>query len=292
LSRTSAFDALPACAVGPSPAEELPAVTVIGAGEMGIAVAARLRDGGRSVVVSLEGRSDASRRRAAARTIPIVETAGEAVAHADIVLSIVPPGQARQAAERIAAALRVTPKPLTYVDCNAVAPDSVREIETTIRSAGAFFLDAGIIGGPPRPGEAGPIVFVSGERTAPAVALRAAGLDVRVLGPAVGSASALKMSYAGVTKGLTALCALMQLHARKHGLGAELDAVLAETRPDLWHFLAGAVPSMYPKAYRWIAEMREIAAYTAPDEAGERIYDGAARVYEQIVREAQTAKTG
>jgi hypothetical protein len=57
-------------------------------------------------------------------------------------------------------------------------------------------------------------------------------------------------------------------------LGAELDAVLAETRPDLWHFLKDSVPGMYPKAYRWIAEMREIAAYAAPDDAADRIYEG------------------
>ena len=117
------------------------------------------------------------------------------------------------------------------------------------------------------------------------MALREVGLDIRALGPAVGSASALKMSYAGVTKGLTALCALMQLHAREHGLGAELDAALRETRPDLWQFLESAVPSMPPKAYRWVAEMREIAAYAARDEAAAAIYEAAARFYGRVARE-------
>jgi hypothetical protein len=45
------------------------------------------------------------------------------------------------------------------------------------------------------------------------------------------------------------------------------------------------LPAMYPKAYRFIAEMREIAAYTAPDEAGEHIYEGAARFYERVASE-------
>ena len=266
------------------------AVAVIGAGEMGSAVAKRLHDGGCTVVVSIEGRSAASRQRVAAFGVPCVETTRELVAHGDLVLSIVPPGQARQAAEAVACALRLAPRVLTYVDGNALSPQSVRELETIVRSAGATFLDAGIIGGPPRPGEPGPIVFVSGEHPTPMLVLRAAGLDVRTLGPSVGAASALKMSYAGVTKGLIALCALMRHHAREHDLGTEFDAVLAETRPDVWHFLESAVPSMYPKAYRWIAEMREIADYAAPDEVGDLVYSGFARFYERIAAELPGAR--
>jgi len=261
-------------------------VAVLGTGEMGSAVAKRLSDGGCSVVVSLEGRSDASRQRVTALGIPTVETVRDAVAHGNLVLSIVPPAQARAAAQLVRLALRAAPRPLTYVDCNAVSPATVQEIEAIARSADAAFVDAGIIGVPPRLGEAGPIIFVSGEQLTPMFDLREAGLDIRGLGPTIGSASALKLSYAGITKGLTALCALMQVQARTHGLGAELDAVLQETRPDLWHFLERSVPNMYPKAYRWIAEMREIAAYTSPDEAGARMYEGAARFYEHVAREA------
>jgi putative dehydrogenase len=212
----------------------------------------------------------------------------EIVDHAGTVLAIVPPGQALQVSQAFAGALRTGPKPLTYIDCNAVSPRTVREIEGVVCSAGASFVDAGIIGGPPRPGEAGPIVFVCGNASDDAIALRAAGLDVRTLGPAVGSAAALKMSYAGVTKGLTALCALMQQHARANGIGAELDATLRETRPDVWNFLEKAVPGMYPKSYRWVAEMREIAEYTAPDDAGQQIYEGVAQFFERIASEALT----
>jgi hypothetical protein len=43
---------------------------------------------------------------------------------------------------------------------------------------------------------------------------------------------------------------------------------------------------MRPKAYRWIAEMREIAAFAAPDDAGQHVYDGAARFFERVADEA------
>ena len=265
-------------------------VAVIGTGEMGSAVAASLLRGGCSVATLIEGRSPASVARVASLDLATLASMEALVARATLVLSIVPPAQAAPVAEAFAAALRAAPRPITFADCNAIAPATACTVEGTVRGAGADFVDAGIIGGPPSAGTPGPIVVVSGPQTEAMTALRGAGLDVRAVGPAIGDASALKMSYAGVTKGLTALCALMQEHARAHGLGSQLDAMLKETRPELWQYLERSVPGMVPKAYRWIAEMREIAAYTAPDEAGEHIYEGAARFYERVA-DAAAAKS-
>ena len=39
---------------------------------------------------------------------------------------------------------------------------------------------------------------------------------------------------------------------------------------------------MYSKAYRWVAEMEEIAAFVSEDPAGEQFYRAAARLYERI----------
>jgi putative dehydrogenase len=267
------------------PPKERMAVGVIGTGEMGSAVAKQLLDGGCAVAVFLAGRSPASRLRVRNLGLAGIETEREFAGHADLVLSIVPPAEARGAAARYCAALSGAPRRSTYVDCNAVAPTTAHEIEAIVRAAGVDFIDAGIIGGPPRPGESGPIFFVSGSDPGPMLALRSAGLDARSVGTVAGAASALKLSYSGITKGLTTLGALMQEHAREHGLGAELEAVLRETRPELWQFIERAVPGMYPKAYRWIAEMHEIAAYTAPDPAGTQIFAGAAALYERITRE-------
>jgi hypothetical protein len=46
---------------------------------------------------------------------------------------------------------------------------------------------------------------------------------------------------------------------------------------------------MYPKAYRWVAEMEEISAFLDADPAGHDIYQGVARFYEHLAKEfAQT----
>src|SRR4029450_11238249 len=81
------------------------------------------------------------------------------------------------------------------------------------------FLDAAIIGAPPKPNDAGPSFYASGPHASRFAALKDFGLDVRVLGGPMNAASAVKMSYAGITKGTQALGAAMLLGAARGGTG-------------------------------------------------------------------------
>jgi hypothetical protein len=154
---------------------------------------------------------------------------------------------------------------------------------------GAPFVDGAIIGGPPQPGSPGPVFYACGEAAAKFATLRGSGLDVRVLDAPVGAASALKMAYAGITKGLTALGTAMILAADRAGGAEALKQELARSQPTLVTFLKRSVPGMYPTAYRWIAEMEEIAAFAGDDPAARQIYEGAARLYEMIAQDVEGA---
>jgi hypothetical protein len=44
---------------------------------------------------------------------------------------------------------------------------------------------------------------------------------------------------------------------------------------------------MLPKAYRWVAEMREIAGFLGPDHPAALIYEGLARWFEHLAADAQ-----
>ena len=46
-----------------------------------------------------------------------------------------------------------------------------------------------------------------------------------------------------------------------------------------------ALALMPPKAYRWVAEMHEIADFVRDDPAGHELYSGAALFYEQIAKD-------
>ncbi|CCD97582.1 conserved hypothetical protein [Bradyrhizobium sp. STM 3809] len=252
---------------------------------MGSAVAARLAEHGCKVLTRLDGRSAATQARAAAAGMTSASD-GE-IAACDIILSIVPPGEAVALAQQLATAINRSAKKPVIVDCNAVNVETIRTIEDIVLSSGARLVDAAIIGLPPKPGTRGPAVYVSGEAAADLVVLGRLGLDLRPIEGPIGAASALKMSYAGINKGLTGLGAAMVLAATRTGAADALRDELALSLPHVQARLANALPDMLPKAYRWVAEMREIAGFLGPDHPAALIYEGFARLFEHIATDVQ-----
>ncbi len=161
-----------------------PVIAVIAPGEMGAGVARRLTGRGARVITSLQGRGEASAVRA--RAAGMADVPDDGLAGADMILSIVPPGQALALAERLAPMLGAAANKPLYVDCNAVSPQTVLEIAAVIAASGAPFADAGIIGGPPQPSGYTPVIYASGEPAARFAALNALGLDIRVMDGPVG----------------------------------------------------------------------------------------------------------
>ena len=106
-----------------------------------------------------------------------------------------------------------------------------------------------------------------------------------MLAQPVGAASALKMSYAGITKGLTAIGTAMLLAAGRAGMTEALAVELGESQPALAAFLRRSVPGMFAKSGRWVGEMQEIAAFTGGEPAA--IYQAMAGFFEMIARDAE-----
>lgn len=256
-----------------------PVVAVVSPGAMGSAVARRLTEHRVEVRTSLAGRSEASAARA--RQAGMRPASDDEIAAADIILSIVPPGDALALAERLAPSLANAPRKPVYVDCNAVNPDTVGRIAGVVAPTDCPFVDGGIIGPPPRTG-ARTVIYLAGAEASRIAVLRQFGLDLTVLPGPVGVASAMKMSYAGITKGFTALGAMMMLAATRGGTAAHLRQELKTSQPHLFAFLTRGVPGMYAKAYRWVAEMEEIAGFTGEDAAARQLFLAAAQFYDRI----------
>src|SRR5690606_38988502 len=113
-------------------------------------------------------------------------------------------------------------------------------------------------------------------------------LDTRVLSDALGDASALKMAYAGITKGFQALGTSMALGAARNGAAESFVAELEASQPQLHAWLSKQLPSMYAKAYRWDGEMREIAKFLQPEEGASQMLSGAATLYEHVAEDNRT----
>jgi len=247
-------------------------------GEMGASVGAAARANGARVLWASEGRGGETAARAAAAQLEDAGTLRKVVAASDVILSVCPPHAARDVAAAVAAAgFRGL-----YVDANAVAPATSREVAAIVERAGATYVDGGLIGPPPdKPGTTR--LYLSGPQAARAAALFTRGpLEAIVLPGDLTSASAIKMAYGGWNKGQQALLMSIVALAMSAGVAEALMAEWQRSQPDLPKRAENAARGSARKAWRWIAEMEENAA--ALDAAGlpEGFHQAAADVYRRL----------
>jgi 3-hydroxyisobutyrate dehydrogenase-like beta-hydroxyacid dehydrogenase len=254
-------------------------VTVVGLlhpGEMGAAIGGALRSRGETVLWASAGRSAATAERARETGLEDAGDLTELCRRAEIVLSVCPPHAA------VDVARATTGFTGTYVDANAIAPRTAR----TIAGLHERFVDGGIVGPPPL--AAGDTrLYLSGIEAGHIAALFAeTPVEARVLSAEPGAASAIKAAYAGWTKGSAAL--LLTVHELARAEGVE-DALLEEWRlslPGTEERLAGAERSARRKGWRWIGEMREIAASMGAQDLPTGFHEAAAEVFRRTSEEA------
>jgi 3-hydroxyisobutyrate dehydrogenase-like beta-hydroxyacid dehydrogenase len=260
-------------------------IGIISAGAMGSALGARLNSQGLRVLTSLEGRSGASRSRAKAAGM-LDASDDQIMEEASVIFSIVPPAQAIIVAQRFCTKFSNKSVGKLYVDCNAISVAKIIEIEQLFSTTGVCFADGGIIGPPPRKDEEGPRLYISGVLSSDASnwlkQIKQSGVDIRFLEGPVGTSSALKLSYAGITKGITALGACMILAAERAGSGKFLKEELLASQPQIMTRLSKSLPEMYSKAYRWVDEMESISEFIGDTFPENNIFVGAAALFERI----------
>ena len=258
-------------------------VAIQSPGDMGHGIGQVLAEGGYRAVSALEGRSERTRALAKAAGIEDIGPLTALLDQADVVLSIMRPDRALGFVEEMASLAASHPGRPLIVDLNAVAPATGRAAASAAESAGLNFVDGGIIGGPPRPGSTyTPRLYVSGPRANELEVLNETSLDFRVLGDGIGAASAIKMCYAALTKGLTAIGIHSMVTARLEGVDEALMTELAFSQKDLLRHLEQGLPSMCPKAYRWVGEMEEISKTHVDGGLPGEMFIGAAKVYTQV----------
>tara|TARA_B100001245_G_scaffold236151_1_gene225937 strand:+ start:765 stop:1607 length:843 start_codon:yes stop_codon:yes gene_type:complete len=248
---------------------------------MGHAIGQLLREHELHVLTCLAGRSDRTRQLSEQAGITDVSSINELVAQSDILMSVTVSEAVPGLCQEISEATRVTGTDLLFAECNAIAPELSRDMESVLKSGGARYVDASIIGGPPRNGSS-PRVYASGDNVAEFLQLRDFGLDVRDLGEQLGRASGIKMCYAAMTKGTTALHAELLIAAEKLGLTDEVMAEFLNTQPAVVERMEGWMPGMPAKSRRWVSEMEEIEKTFSDLGLTPNIFKGVADVYRMI----------
>ncbi|MEU3073312.1 NAD(P)-dependent oxidoreductase [Streptomyces laurentii] len=230
-------------------------VTLLHPGSMGAAVAAQAVAAGHDVLWVPQGRSEATYRRAKQAGATACDSLTEALARSAVVLSVCPP----QAAEDVAAEVAAHAFTGVYVDANAVSPQRMRRVAEEIRP-GSAVVDGAIFGPPPGAGRAARL-YLAGDSTALGRVERLftdTALHVCRAGDAIGSASALKMAFAGYQKAARTLAGVAHALADAHGVGEQLTAE-AEVMASAILSDPEYLPSVAARAWRWAPEMGEIA---------------------------------
>jgi len=258
-------------------------------GDMGGVVGACAVAAGSRVLWASEGRSAGTRARAAAGGLEDVGALAALVAASDVILSICPPHAALEQA-RAVAALRFGG---LYVDGNAVAPATARAIGEVVEQGGAAFVDGGIIGPPPR--SAGSTrLYLSGREAKRVVALfESSALEAIVVNDTPGAASALKMSYAAYTKGVSALLMAIRALAASEGVDEALLEEWRRSQPELPKRSEAGARDSARKAWRFVGEMEEIAATFEGAGLPGGFHEACAQIYERLAeyKDAATPPT-
>lgn len=231
-------------------------VGILHPGEMGLSVAATIQNSGHMVYWVSEGRSPKSRERAEQLNLIDAGSLAQLCEVCSVIVSVCPP----DAAEAVAQSVIANGFTGLYLDANAISPQRTQRIDQAITDAGGTFVDGGIIGGPAW--TAGKTwLYLSGEAAPTMAEYFAAGpLQTRIIGDAIGKASALKMCFAAYTKGTTALLSAVLATAEALDVRTELAQQWSQDGSGFAQEAEHKVKAVTAKAWRFAGEMEEIAA--------------------------------
>jgi 3-hydroxyisobutyrate dehydrogenase-like beta-hydroxyacid dehydrogenase len=233
-------------------------IAVLSPGEMGAQVGRLLREAGNDVVTTTAGRSERTRQRAADVGLRDLHSLDEVVASAELIICVVPSLSAEPMAQAVAAsAARAGTHPI-YVDANSIGPETARRIGTAIEGAGGRFVDGSIIGSAGVLGTRA-TVYLSGQAAGEVAEWIDPPLHTEIIGPDAGQASAFKVLYAGLTKGMSALGVELLAGAERLGLREPLLAKYQETYPSVTKFFDSTLPGLPERSRRRSEEMIELA---------------------------------
>jgi 3-hydroxyisobutyrate dehydrogenase-like beta-hydroxyacid dehydrogenase len=187
-------------------------------------------------------------------------------------------------ANKLSKLSQLNSKSLTYVECNAISPDTTKFIEKSF-TATAFknskYIDGSIIGTAPT-NTYKPKLYISGKYANEIEFLKSKAFQIINLGDKLEAASSIKMCYASLTKGTNALWISLLLLSKKLNIFDELIEELDYSQKDTLIKMKNQIPKLPLKSGRWIAEMREIASTYVSQSLNSGSLDNSAYIYSLV----------
>ena len=190
---------------------------------MGLSVGIALLESGLKVLTNIDGRSEKTIKNVNSTNIKTV-TQTDLVKKSDIILSIIPPESSVQVANQLSKLSQLISEPITYVECNAISPNTTKFIEKSFMTKSfknSKYIDGSIIGTAPNV-RYKPNLYISGKYANEIEPLKSNAFNIINLGVNLESASSIKMCYASLTKGTNALWISLLLLSEKLNIFNEL----------------------------------------------------------------------
>ena len=245
---------------------------------MGHGIAKVLVENNFKVLTFLKGRSKRTLKLANEAGVINIDNFENFLKEVDIILSIIPPENAFQQAKFVTSFSSHIEKKITYVDCNAISPNTCLKIEKLFDNKHFEFLDGGIVGLNPIVEKGKTRLYISGKNTKKLEIINNKGIIVKSLGSEIGKASAFKMIYASATKGTFALHAAAITAASKTKLFDEYVEELEFSKPEILKAMKNMTPRIPLDASRWEGEMYEIAKTFKTLNLTHKLHEGAADI--------------
>jgi 3-hydroxyisobutyrate dehydrogenase-like beta-hydroxyacid dehydrogenase len=239
-------------------------VAFLGFGEAGGILAEGLMAAGAEVRAAYDiliddaAKAAALKAKAEAAGVQASNSADEAMAGAEIVISAVVSNQTLAAAEYAAAHLQGGQ---FYLDINSTSPAVKKRAAEAVAASGADYVEAAVMDLVPPHGIRVPMLLAGRRAAELTKILSGFGMDVTAIGENIGDASAVKMVRSVFMKGFTAI--LLECLVAANRLGAE-EAILDSLQvsfPDLdWRATADYyAPRLVQHSKRQAAEMHSVA---------------------------------
>ena len=249
-------------------------------GDMGLSVGIYLLKSGFKVLTNIDGRSEKTIKNVKSTNIKNT-TQSDLVMKSDIILSIIPPDSSVQVAQQLSELSQLNSKPITYVECNAISPNTTQFIEKSFMTK-AFknskYIDGSIIGTAPNVTYK-PNLYISGKYANDIESLKSQAFKIINLGRNLEAASSIKMCYASLTKGTNALWISLLLLSEKLNIFNELIEEFDYSQKESLIKMKNQIPKLPSKSGRWIAEMREIASTYKSQSLHSGSFDNSSYIY-------------
>ncbi len=246
-------------------------------GDMGATIGAAAVKAGQRVLWARANRSPATCSRADLANLTAVDGLADLCREAAVIVSVCPPHGAVELARQVAACGYTG----LYVDANAISPARSLEVQAACANS-LHYVYGGIIGPPARKAGSTRLYLSGPQAGAVGELFNGSVLEAITLQGHLTSASALKVCYAAWTKGYAALLGNIRALARHEQVEADLVREWDQSQPGLEEKSATRTTGNAHKAWRWIAEMHEIAdSFEAAGLPG-GFHRGSAEIYRRL----------